>query len=347
MFLRQKPTETLTTVLDKVDATETAETAVCLNTQVELALTEGDTPTVRFGDQTTFEVPATPDTINALGKWLTVPAKFLGRLNADLQQHLLMGLLRQTPGNMLIRWNDSGIVEVRDPGTRVIDPRWLIEAAARTITPEAPVVDFWSVPDDFRLDTIVPEGSDFGWGGDRPTGKRAVGDITGGGIRIGQDRKHNLAPWVSPYLYRLACTNGYEMLDPGLKVDARGQTIEQVMSEFEAACQRAFGRVESDIRSFYDMRNQKVDNPERTVLRIAREQGLPERTALALVERVPAIVEGDASMFDVVNMVTNLANDPSIAHRSGVRRNLEITGGEIISEHVERCGHCHSRLAAS
>ncbi len=345
MFLREAPTQTLTTVLDKLDSVESAESAVCLNTQVELVLTD-DEPVVRFGDQTTFEVPATAETISALGKWLTVPHKFLHRLGGDLQQHLLTGLLRAAPGTMLIRWNDHGIVEVRDPSTRVIDPRFLIETATSVIAPNAPVVDFWSTADDFRLDTIVPEGFDHGWGGDLPTAT-SVGDITGGGIRIGQDRKHNLAPWVSPYLYRLACTNGYEMEDPGLKVDARGSTIEQVMSEFHDACERAFSRVEADIAAFYDMRNQPVDNAERHLVRIAEEQGLPERTIVELVRRAPAMIEGDqATMFDVVNVITNQANDPGIVHRAGVRRNLEIAGGEIVTEHVDRCGHCHSRLSA-
>lgn len=338
MFMRTPPTETLETVREKIEVP--AETVTCINTQVDLDLVS-TTPTVRFGDQTTFEQPAGSSTVDALGSWLEVPASFLRRLDPELQQNLLMGLLRQAPGTMLIRFNDTGIVEVRDPSTRVIDPRKMVDVAARVIDPQAPVVDFWS-ENEFRLDVMVPTGFERGWGGDP-----AEGDITGGGIRLFQDRKHNLAPSVAPFLYRLACTNGMEMEDDGLKVDARGQTVEQVLDELEEAAQRAFARVEDNIASFYDMRTQRVENPERALLRMAEERGLPSRTAMAMAQRIPAMTadDGSATMFDLVNLVTNQANDPLIRGRTGVRRTLEATGGSIVTEHTERCGHCQTKLS--
>jgi hypothetical protein len=49
-------------------------------------------------------------------------------------------------------------------------------------------------------------------------------------------------------------------------------------------------------------------------------------------------------MFDVVNLMTNQANNPSIDVRSSTRRNLQRAGGNIVTDHAERCGTCHSRL---
>lgn len=341
VFLRTDAPKTLDDVREALD--DKAETITCINTQVVLDLTADDGPKVGFGDTTKFEVPATETTISALGTWLDVPSKFLNRLDADMQQHLLTGLLRQNPGTMLIRFNDDdGIVEVRDPSTRVIDPRRLVDVASKVVSPEVQVTDFWN-GDDFRLDVVVPEGFDRGIGGDPQ-----VGDITQGGIRLFQDRKHNLAPGVSPFFRRLVCTNGMEMMDEGLRVDARGQSVEQVLAEFEAAAERAFSRVEADMEAFYELRTQRVANPERAILRLAEEHGLPDRTAVRLAQRVPAYVQDDgtASMFDLVNLITNQANDPSIRGRSGVRRNLESVGGNIVVAHAERCGHCLSKLAS-
>lgn len=174
-----------------------------------------------------------------------------------------------------------------------------------------------------------------------------MGDLTRGGIRVGMDSKHNLAPWVQPYQYRLACTNGMETMDAGLRVDARGSSVEEVLAEFEAAADRAFRRVEDEIAAFYEMRNQRVANPERTLIRMAQERGLPDRTVVTLAERVPSMIgeDGSASMFDLVNLLTNQANDPRIRNRAGARRTLEQVGGSFVTEHKERCSHCQHALA--
>lgn len=335
MFMREAPSATLADVRETLeDNTEHVQVAT---TEVRLDLTEDRTITI--GEVT---VPANSEGVTALGNWLEVPNKFLTRLDADMQQHILSNLLTRHPATANFVLNDEGVKMVRDPNAKFIDPRRMVDAAIRVIDREAPVVDHWRTGDEFRLDVIAPEDFDRGIGGDPQ-----VGDITRGGIRIGVDLKHNLAPWVQPYMYRLWCTNGMETADQGLKVDARGASVDEVLAEFEAQADRAFRRVEQDIASFYELREQKVDNPERTLIRLAEERGLPARTVLTLAERVPGYTEddGSASMFDLVNLVTNQANDPRIRNRAGARRTLEQTGGVIVTEHQERCGHCQGLLS--
>lgn len=334
MFLREAPTSTLTdvreTLEDNTEHVQVATSEVSLDLVEERAITVGN-----------ITVPADTEGITALGNWLEVPSKFLQRLDADMQQHILRGLLQRHPATANFVLNTEGIKQVRDPGTKFIDPRRMVDAAIRVIDPSAPVVEHWRTTDEFRLDVIAPENFDRGIGGDPQ-----VGDITRGGIRIGVDLKHNLAPWVQPYMYRLWCTNGMETADQGLKVDARGASVDEVLAEFEAQADRAFRRVEQDIASFYELREQRVDNPERTLIRMAEERGLPARTILTLAERVPAHIEedGSATMFDLVNLITNQANDPRIRNRTGARRTLEATGGHVVTDHQERCGHCQSSL---
>lgn len=336
MFLRDAPTKTLTDVRDALD--DGSQTIQRATHEMHLDLT-GER-TLSFANSE-IVIPMTNDGISALGNWLEVPSKFLMRLESDMQENLLTHLLTRHPATGNLVYNEDGLKVVRDPNAKFIDPRRVVEKVINVLDPTAPVIDWRSGTDEFALDAIVPEGFDRGVGGDP-----SVGDITRGGVRVGMDIKHGLSPWVQPYLYRLICTNGMETTDAGLKVDARGASVEEVLAEFEAAADRAFRRVEEDMASFYRLREERVNNPERTLIRMAEERGLPARTVVTLAERVPSITDDDGTttMFELVNLVTNAANDPRIRNRFGARRTLEQTGGSVVTEHSDRCGHCASLL---
>ena len=344
LYLNSAPTTTLAEVRESVEADPTVVAQVS-NREVHVDLVE--TNTIRIGEG--IELPATNDAINALGSWLDIPSAFLQRQDTDLQQHLISTLLlRQQGTGAFVYTPVGGLKEVREPGQRVIPVERLLDVASRVIDPEARVVESRLDADEFHLDVIVPENFDRGIGGDPQ-----VGDISAGGIRIGQNRKQNLAPWVQPFQYRLRCTNGLSASDDGLKVDARGSSVEEVLAEFEAAADRAFRRVESDMEAFYAMRTERVENVERELLRLGTEAGMPVRTITRLQERVPLMTQALAdegqdyvSRFDLVNLITNQANDPRLRNRAGARAGLQQVGGEIVSEHATRCNACSSRLLA-
>jgi hypothetical protein len=136
-----------------------------------------------------------------------------------------------------------------------------------------------------------------------------------------------------------------EIPDNGLKIDARGNSVEEVLLELEAAAERAMSRVERDLEHFYAMREERVANPERAIARMAAEHGLSDRLRISLVDSLPSIVgeSGEVTMFDLVNLATNLANDPSLPNW-GTRRNLQRFGGQTVTTHVERCNTCSSKL---
>lgn len=303
---------------------------------------EADEPHIRFGEH---EVHAGDDGLASMAKFFDIPPKFFARLDRDQQQYLLSSQINRVDKEVNVLYNDSvGISEVRKAGEVRVRPHRLVERAMVTFPGESPIVDFWSDHNELRVDVILPEGFERGIGGDA-----GVGDITRGGVRFGQDRKLNTAPYIQKFLYRLVCTNGMEVPDQGLKVSALGASELEIEALFEAEVARAVATLDDEIQSFYALRDERLgSDPTGALRRAALEQNLPLRTVGNLEDLVPALVSesggGEITMFDVANLMTNQANNPSLDVRSSSRRNLQIAGGNLVNDHMERCGTCHSRL---
>lgn len=338
MFTRELPKMTVGELGDHLRVQSPETTVINRTSAVEVDLV--DERVIRLTDH--VEVPLRAEVgVKSLAKWLDIPYKFLDRQTRDLQQYLISTLLSRKEDEARFAYStDYGLVGVSKPNVEVIDPREYAEIVGRVIDPTAQVVDLFVDEDMVQFSATVPEGYDFGWGGDPQ-----VDDITAGGLRVGQNRKQNLAPWVQPFTYRLACTNGMEIHEPGLKVDARGNTIDDVLVELEAKARKAFGRIEDKIASFYELREQQVEDPSQALLRIGEEAGLPNRTVMTLLEGVPELRGGgDVTQFGLVNLITNMANDPSIEGRPHIRRRLEQAGGMQVADHIARCPSCQHRL---
>lgn len=333
LYLREAPAQTLADLARELD--QPREEVVVDMREVRLEDTPQDGRVLRLGNEKVVE--ASNDSLLALGGYLQIPAPFQKRLQPDEIEFLFNSRARNTPGGVAFTVADGEVIEVLKPGQRVIDPRRIVEVAQRTLAEDAPVVEAHE-GDEFGFDTIVP--TDFSGLGDPQ-----VGDVTRAGLRFYQDRKHNLAPSVQPYTFTLICTNGMECQNPGLRIDARNQTVEDVLEELELAAQRAFAEVEGHISAMYDLRNQPVENPDRALRARAQEAGLSDRVTMRMMERFPALVADDAdvTMFDIVNVVTNQANDPGL--RLATRRDLERLGGQMVADHAARCGHCQQRVA--
>ena len=338
MFLRSAPTDTLGSVIDRLETDANQSVNVALS---EVSLDVAGRA-ITLGDR---EVALTTEGLTSLGSHLDVPSAFLLRQDAELQQTLLSYLLGHVSDTaQFVYSTEGGLVEVLKSGVRTIPIPSLLHVASRVIDPTAPVRDFWADGSDFRLDVYAPEGFDRGIGGDI-----AVGDVSAAGVRLSQDRKHNLAPQATPFQYRYFCTNGMTTRHEGSKIDARGASVEEVLAQFESLADVAFRQAEADMAAFYEMRQQRVDNPERTLLRMGQDAGLAPRVLTRLMERVPSMAHEAAdgntfiSQFDLVNLITNEANDPTIS-RVGTRDILQATGGSVVVDHADRCGTCQSRL---
>lgn len=307
-----------------------------------------DEPTIEFRGRT---LPATTNTIRGLANYLEIPEKYADRVSPVLRQAMLHEALTMTPGNLTLRYNDDGLHEVHPSDSRRIDPSQVLEVAVKVLGANAQVVNWVNGPELF-IDTVVPDGASFGTGGlaERVLSdpdRRQVGDITKGGLRFGQDRKKNLAPWVQPYLYRLWCTNGMESRDEGLKVDTRGQSVEEVLASLNESANRAFNQVEQQIEAFYELLEQRVTGDlTQTVIRTAQEQGLSAHAAHSLALQVPTITgdDGSTNMFEITNLITNHANLPSMRNSMTRQRSYQVAGGNLVREHHDRCPRCQQAV---
>lgn len=328
---------------------------------------EGDAPAIRIGDA---EVPATDTGLLSLAEHLQIPAPFFKRLGdkvgMDLQARLLTDLMSHGANEAVrVEYTPNGILEVREPGRIRVSPNQIIDVAGRVLGEDAPVQRLVDSSQEFGFDVHIPFNADHGVGGDRDSDVRApedlytyswvthqaitpdrkIGDLTAAGVRFGLDIKRGLAPTANPWSMRLACLNGMETR-ADIKMDARGLGVDEVMAELEAMAQQAFAAAEANIQHFYDLRNQPVDNPERALTAIARERGIPDRSLRQMLDLAPAegVLPENPTQFDVVNLITNLANRPSIRNNGG-RLLLERAGGSVISDHALRCSHCQHVLA--
>jgi hypothetical protein len=292
----------------------------------------------RIGGQ---EIPATSDGMEQLGTLVNVPRKFLLDADPEEQVYLLERRLRRDAANLSVQYTEAGVSEVWRTDRVRLEPRAIVQRAMNVLGNDAPVVEWGVNPDELFFDVMVPENFDRGIGGDPQ-----LGDISRGGLRFVQDRKNNLAPSVAPYIFRLACTNGMVVPEIGRTLDARGGTVESLLADLELAAQAAFGRVEEQIEHFYALRNQPIEgDATQAVIQVARERGIPTRTAMALAERVPTDLSEiglghPPTMFDLVNLFTNEANNPAMRQRRGPRRALEGAGGLLVQQHHDRCGNC-------
>jgi hypothetical protein len=306
-----------------------------------------------FGEE---EVPVTEHGMAAFGDLLQIPSAFLNRIEGpvslktreSLMNEILKGTLHK---DARVVSGPNGLVSIDEWGKDPVSPKDVIRVATNVLGEDAPIVRWIDTPAEFSFDAHVTEDHGQGYYADGVTAYadgNERDDITAGGLRFGVNLKRGLAPYTQEILHRLACTNGMTIERAGLKVDARGQTVDEVLAELEAMAQIAMGKVEEDIRHFYDMKKVAVDNPERALRTMARENKIPDRSTNALMDMVVTEeMPDEPTMFDLVNLVTNFANNPSMKNDGG-RLILEAAGGAAITEHgkANRCGHCKQKVHA-
>lgn len=315
--------------------------------KIEFHLDAAD-PSISLGDT---EVPATEHALATFGDLLQIPSAFLKRASGKVQTETMNSLFNDMTRNTLLK--DARVImrgnfldSIEEWGKEKIQPVRLVDAAINVVGSDAPLHRIVDTPQFFGFDVHVHEDAErgvYGEGTVKGEDDIEVNDLAAGGLRMGLDIKHGLAPTVEEILYRYWCTNGMVAPSSALKLDARGQTIDEVVAELESLAQIAFSRAESDLHAFYDLKQQRIDNPERALRQMARERGIPDRSLSAMMDLAVTDLPDEVSMFDLVNLVTNFANSPSIS-RDGGRTILEAAGGAAIADHASRCSHCLQKV---
>lgn len=297
--------------------------------------------------------PATDHALEQVAALVQMPVAFLKRsrerVDGEVFDNFLDSLLVNTvTKDTSVKIRKGGFIESVDEWGKVsIEPLQVTRAVTNVLGEDSHIERLIDTPAFFGFDVRVPESRKTGTyqdGEALDVRGRKIGDVTSGGVRVGLNLKQGLAPTVEEYLYRLACTNGMTIEDSALKVDARGQTVDEVIAEIEHLAEIAFSRAEQSMKHFYALKNQPVDNVERSLRAIARERGIPDRSMVALMDLAAGEdMPDNPSMFDVVNLVTNFANSPSIT-RDGGRLILEGAGGSVVADNAARCGHCQQKV---
>lgn len=351
MYIRPASEVTVGTLAEQLSTERSQTERVSADTvDVEFHLDAAD-PTVSLGDAK--EVPATSATLSTFADYLGIPSSFADRARTTVQpatmSALLTDLMRHKGGGIKSFWvslgGDGPLAGIYDPNHQPFDTSRMVERAGEVLgTLDAPIERLVNTADDFSFDVRVPDGYERGIGGDKPT-KNKVGDVTAAGFRAGVDLKRGLAPWTEPWFYRLFCTNGCGTVESGLRLDARGQTFDEIIAELGLRYADAFRMADERIGHYYDLRNQRVDNPERRVRAIGRERGIPDRSINRMLDRIPTEpdFESDVTEFDIVNLITNEANNPALT-RDGGRLLLERVGGAVVADHSATCTHCNQAI---
>jgi hypothetical protein len=307
--------------------------------------------TLRLGE---VEVPTTSHNLVQLASFYKVPESFLARHHdSDWAPTILNEVVRRQPERVSVYYTDyepalpdpetgetSGgptIVDVLKPTMLRFTPLNLVDTALGVMPADSLVTDLLHDGKDFMFSARVTEEYE------QIGGDPQVGDITAGGLMFHLPIRKRLAPSVATYLHRLVCTNGMVVTDRGFRVDARGETVDEVLASLELKAELAFSAVERNIEHFYALRQEEVANPERTLLRLFDEFDVPTRLRDGILHRAPEI-EAPATMFDLMNLITNQANHDEVAFNPGQRHRLQSVGGSIIVDRASRCSHCQHRV---
>ncbi len=295
----------------------------------------GETPVVEIPGR--GEIPFPTHAQVQLASRLKVPGAYYNRIPSDLKQNTMETLLNFTAEEGYIAFTNQGVELIQDPKKVIITPADIVETALDYFPEDSLVVDV-EYGDEFVLDVLYgPEGDDTYVGGDLQ-----VNDITRGGVRFAYNLKTQAKPSVSPYLYRLVCTNGMETLESSLKLTVEGSTPQEYLLALGNFTESALGLINSRIREFYALREARIDSePLMALSRLASTYGLSALTVKRLASHLP--VSPRETMFDLVNIITNEANNPEIEAKPAQRRKLQRVGGSVVVDHhgfCDNCGNC-------
>lgn len=283
-------------------------------------------PTVSFGTQ---ELPLDPDGTKALVAFYGVPVAFFDRLTPEERHYLLNSRIDHTPGEISLTYTGRRLIDALKPSQPRLEPAQFAAAAMAALPGDSKILECWNTPADLRIDALSPDGDPDG---------------TQRGIRLGQNRKQNLAPWTAPILHNAKARALIHIPDPSLKIDARGADPQRIFELLSADVLRAWARTPHDMQALHDLSYEDVTEHRITRLhRLGAEHNIPARclprmdAALSRLDR--------PSAYDLALTIAAAAADEDIP-QPGLRLRLQTAAGRLVTDHAQRCSSCHALIAA-
>ncbi|HEC65240.1 MAG TPA: hypothetical protein ENI23_08100 [bacterium] len=165
-------------------------------------------------------------------------------------------------------------------------------------------------------------------------------DVVCGGINWQNSLMGEVPMIVSVYAYRLVCSNGMISADQSFKWSRNTETIP--MEEwFEERVTEGLNLITEELNKVDTLRNTLVDPKHRhdVIANVFSEFGLSDRIKHLVMERF--LQEPPINMWDIVNAITNVANDEDISDNPLQVRRIQLVGGEIAAK-ASVCPTCYS-----
>ena len=285
----------------------------------------------------------------AIGKKLGIPKYYSDKLDWDAFAYNVNYMREQYDGDLDIVVKDGEVVSVVDRGTDFLHPSDVVSTFDHALEgaglhldlkafgffPDRAYITGTFVGDDYLCDMGVSggSGSDGGGGGT----DRAVGDLVGVGFDVSFSPLCLERPRIRGFLERLVCTNGLvspeKAFTEGLKRDT---SFEQMI---EVAIDRA-DRLQVEVERFRRMKTVVLTNVVAETMSICQEMGFPKKFVDEVLSKISVGSPGSPvvrTLYDVVNLITHLAN----AKSSTDRRRIQNMAGSSLGKDQYFCPTCY------
>lgn len=287
-----------------------------------------------------------------LSRYLGIPKAYLDKCDAEAKAwNLNHWFARKASASAVIETVGDQFVTIHKSGLVIIPLSKIIDIIGDKLSPTYEVVNFIREDNRFQIDVITPHSvivEPWEELEDRNPAHHAdgnVGDITHGGIRFRANPTEVEAPLVQTYLQRKWCKNGATSPVKEGTIKIKAQTVDGIISEISAAMENAIGDLDNKLASYAALANRF---PPGGTLAFARQLGteykIPAKVLNKILDRIQILPDG-ASLYDVLNVFTAMANEEGIAYATIVK--LQELGGSLAFDTdavTHRCGACERLL---
>lgn len=306
----------------------------------KVSITEDSTLTFDKSDK---EYPFDSLGREILGEYFGMPRTFVRNSDRELQDLNLNYFLERENEQTAFVFTGDKLTQVHSTDQDVVYPEHLLQALTEVLDPKDQIVNMQFDPKLMMVDVVlnstrieVPS---------LETELRPDNDVTHGGVRINFQPQESNSFQMSTYLHRLVCTNGLAIQSPVHKVSFRGLQIEEVYDSLKSNMESLIGELETHLEQYRDTTEIVLEgNPALLVREVALERGISNRIALDVMDQTAALPEGEATLYDLLNLFTSTANQ---VKSFAAKMALQGVAGEMVNNpgaFEKRCSSCERPL---
>ena len=171
-------------------------------------------------------------------------------------------------------------------------------------------------------------------------GHERLNDVVVGGISFQNSLMGESTMEVTGYVYRLVCSNGLISAEAKYKWSRKTETVE-LDNWFEERVRACFEALDHEFDKIENLRGMEITEGHRAqvLTNVFQEYELSDKMRHNVLAKMAD--EPPRHMWDVVNAITNIANDEEYQENPHTIRRIQTIGGDITSKlHV--CETCYS-----